>query len=140
MSKNKSHLRWQNIIISQLGHANKLIIALAIGSIGYILNFVKEEEVNLICSQKIAFWLGGLLTLTSIALGLFTVINRLSDFKLTAQIARNRETEKREGIYAARQKSLKKGRLTWKLFTWQVVTFIFGFVLILMIVLIELKM
>ena len=139
MEDNKSYLKWQDIRISQLGFANNLIIALAIALLGYIIDFIQTDNLILTCFQKILFWLGCSLILISIGLGIFVVINRLEDFKLTAKIARKRETGERDGIESDRLKSKRLGEKTWNGFIWQIVTFIVSFLVLITMLLISLK-
>ncbi|ARV13960.1 hypothetical protein [Polaribacter sp. SA4-12] len=139
MEENKSFLKWQNIRISQLGFANNLIIALAIGLLGYIIDFIQTDNLTLTSVQKFLFWIGCSLIIISIGLGIFVVLNRLEDFKLTARIARKRETEELNEIESDRIKSKKLGKITWNGFIWQIVTFIVSFSLLIAMVLISLK-
>lgn len=138
MTKKDSFVRWQNIRITQLGFANNLLIALGVTLIGFTLDFIQTDQQILIFTQKFLFWVGISSSIVSIGLGLFVVINRLEDFKLTAQIARNRENETTSGINVDRTQTNKLGKRTWCCFIWQVVTFSVGFLLLLIMVLIEL--
>ena len=137
MSKQDSFIRWQNITINQLGFVNNLIVVLAIGLIGYSINFIQNEKIILISVQKVFFWIGGILLLSSITLGILTSINRLRDFKLTAKIARKRESKQLEDIEENREKSKELGIVTWSLLISQIITFGIGFILTLITVIIE---
>jgi len=139
MDENTSYLKWQNIRISQLGFANNLIIALAVALLGYIIDFIQTENLTLTCLQKFLFWIGCSLIIISIGLGIFVVLNRLEDFKLTARIARKRENKERDGIENDRIKSKGLGEKTWNGFIWQVSTFIVSFLILLTMILISLK-
>jgi hypothetical protein len=70
-------------------------------------------------------------------MGLKLVINRLDDFKITAKIARKRETNKREGIEEDRKKVKEIGEKTWNLLIWQISTFFASLICTLVIILIE---
>jgi len=139
MKNNKSYLKWQGIRISQLGFTNNLIIALAIATLGFTIDFVQTENLTLSSVQKFLFWIGCSLVLISISLGIFVAINRLEDFKLTANIARKRETEKRDEIENDRIEAKRLGRKTWNGFIGQIVTFIVSFLFLIIMVLISLK-
>ena len=139
MSTGESFIRWQNIRISQLGFANNLVIGITIALLGFTIDFIQGDNISLNYFQKLLFWIGCFTTLASIGIGLSVVLNRLDDFKLTAQIARKRNTVKLEGIENERAKAKLLGRKTWNLFIWQVSTFIVGFLLLLILVLIELR-
>ena len=106
---------------------NNLIIGLSIAQIGYIVNFIQSDNLVLNCLQKKLFWFGGGLSLVSIALGIFVVFNRLEDFRLTAKIAKNRESNIIESLETDRNKSTKLGKKSWNAFIWQTSTFIIGF-------------
>ncbi|WP_422353887.1 hypothetical protein [Roseivirga pacifica] len=136
---NESYIRWQNIRITQLGFANNLILGISIALIGFMLDFLQTDDLVLNSCQKFLFWVGGSLTLVSIGFGLYVVFNKLDDFRLTAQIARKRETGKTDGIEDDRTESKVLGTKTWNCFIWQVSTLIVGFLLNLVLVLIEIK-
>ena len=138
MTNKDSFVRWQNIRITQLGFANNLLIALGVTLIGFTLDFIQTDQLILNLTQKFLFWVGISLGILSIGLGLFVVINRLEDFKLTAQITRKRENEKTSGIKEDRTQTKILGKRTWCCFIWQVVTFSVGFLLLLIMILIEL--
>ena len=135
----KSYLKWQDIRITQLGYANNLIIALAIALLGFTIKFIQTEDLILSNFQKVLFWIICALIIISIGLGIFVVLNSLEDFKLTAQIARKRETNERDGIENDRLDSKKLGKKTWNCFIWQIVTFLVSFLCLLILVLISLK-
>jgi hypothetical protein len=139
MEENISYSKWQNIRISQLGFANNLIIALGVALLGYIIDFIQTENLILTCLQKSLFWVGCSLIIFSISFGIFVVLNRLEDFKLTARIARKRESKERDGIENDRIESKKLGKKTWNRFIWQISTFIVSFLILLVMVLISLK-
>jgi hypothetical protein len=98
---NESYIRWQNIRITQLGFANNLIITLTVASLGYLMNFINSHNI-LNFFQKLLFWISSTLLIFSCFVGLLVIINRLEDFKITAQIAKKRESQLSEV-------SMKKG-------------------------------
>ena len=132
----ESFIRWQNILINQLSFVNNLVITLNIGVLGYLINFIQNVTI-LNCFQKFFFWIASVLIICSLSTGLILVINRLDDFKITAKIARKRETNKREGIEEDRKKAKKKRKKTWNLLIWQVSTFFASLICTLVIILIE---
>lgn len=136
MADNDSYVRWQNIRITQLGFANNLIILLAVALLGFGISFLKDIT-TLNSYQKFFFWCGSTLVLTSIGFGIVVIINRLDDFKKTAQISRKRETGNRTGIENERQETEELGERTWNYFITQVSTFLIGFLCLLFLVLIE---
>lgn len=132
----ESFIRWQNILINQLSFVNNLVITLNIGVLGYLINFIQNVTI-LNCFQKFFFWIASVLIICSLSTGLILVINRLDDFKITAKIARKRETNKREGIEEDRKKAKEIGKKTWNLLIWQVSTFFASLICTLVIILIE---
>jgi len=129
-----SFVRWQAITIAQLGFTSNLILTLAVASLGFSLTLVKDNDVTSYCWARclLVFAIIGLLA--SVALGIWCSINRLADFRKTAQIARGREKLRAitsEQDKAASEKELNEGRKkvkklgnrTWTLFYWQVGTF-----------------
>jgi hypothetical protein len=136
MTDNDSYVRWQNIRITQLGFANNLIILLAVALLGFGISFLKDTT-TLNSYQKFFFWCGSTLVLISIGFGIAVIINRLDDFKKTAQISRKLETGNRTGIESERQETKELGERTWNYFITQVSTFVIGFLCLLFLVLIE---
>ncbi|MGG7035137.1 MAG: hypothetical protein ACI7YS_08085 [Flavobacterium sp.] len=132
----QSFIRWQGILISQLGFANNLVIGLNVGVLGYLMNFIKNATI-LNGFQKILFWTTCLSIVVSLLTGLILVINRIDDFKITAKIARKRETNNREGIEQDRNESKEIGKKTWNLFVWQISTFFVSLICALVLILIE---
>ncbi|MBD3653612.1 hypothetical protein [Kangiella sp.] len=61
----------------------------------------------------------------SVGLAVWCAINRLRDFRATAQIARSRYKEEPIG-FNARQETAVLGQLSWRLFWWQLVLFVIG--------------
>ncbi len=131
--KNASYTRWQNIRITQLGFANNLIIGLSVGSLGYLMNFINNTN-SFNTFQKILIWIDCPLLLISCLVGLLLIINRLEDFKITAQIVRKREFEENMNIEILRSLTKELGEKTWNLFIWQVSTFFAGFVSLIIII------
>lgn len=123
MDKNSTYGRWENYRIAQLSFINNLIIALSVALIAYIFNFLKQPNVLFNYSQKILFWFGTLLIVISIIVGILIAINRLQDFRLTAQIARNREKNNRENIENDRNSVQIMGKKTWNGFICQILSF-----------------
>jgi len=137
MGDNQSYLRWQKIRITQLGYTNNLIIALAIGLLAFIVSYIQTEGLELSYLQKYFFWSGTGLSISSIGLGIYVVVNRLEDFRLTAQIARNREKNKRDTIDSDRIKTAKLGKRTKITFILQIATFLIAFLLLLIMIILE---
>lgn len=138
MEKQDKYIRWQAIRINQLGFINNLAIGLSLCLLAYNFNFILPDDIELNCLQKVLFWISALLTVVSVFIGLILSINRLEDFRLTAQIARKEEKKETENIEIDRVKSEKLGNKTWCLFTWQIATFLIGFLTSAIYIIIEL--
>ena len=130
-----SFIRWQSIAINQLGYANGLILTFAAASLGFALGIIKDVRYVPGCWSKAFMLLSCVSLLLSVSLGLVCIFNRLSDFRLTARIARVRETQERDGAVSElnsqsleelRMKVKKVGENTWRLFLWQLGTFVLG--------------
>jgi hypothetical protein len=103
-----------------------------------VITFLEDVSSLTIC-QKFFFWSSCILILVSIGFGIALIVNRLNDFKITAQIALRIKNGKRDGIENDRQESKEMGKQTWNYFTIQVSTFLVGFLCLLILVLIEYK-
>ena len=138
LEKSDKYIRWQAIRIKQLGFINNLVLGLSLGLLAYNFKLILPDEIQLNCFQKILFWISSLLTLISVFIALILAINRLEDFRLTAQIARKEEKNQSENIEIDRKKSDKLGKKTWCLFIWQIATFFIGLLTSAIYIIIEL--
>ena len=122
-----SFVRWQSITITQLGYAVNLILTFATASLGFILSMVKDRGFKPDCWGRGFLDFSGLALGVSVAVGLGCVVNRLADFRKTAQIARFRQKwpERKEPLFIRRmrRRTKKLGKRTWQLFCWQVSSF-----------------
>lgn len=131
-----SFIRWQSTTIAQLGYAVGLILALTAASLGFTLSLVKDCAFRPGCWGKCSLIFAAVSFLLSMALGVWCVINRLCDFRKTTEIARKREKWERSGevskesidsrLRPCQLKTKKLGRITWRLFCFQVGTFLAG--------------
>jgi hypothetical protein len=137
MDKKSTYGKWENHRISQLSYINNLVIGLSVALIGYVFDFIKPSNIIFNCIQKFFFWIGVLLIIASVIIGLLVAINRLEDFRLTAKIARSREKNNRENIQADRNEAKIIGKKTWDGFVWQIVTFGISFLSFSITILIE---
>ncbi|PZW37596.1 hypothetical protein LX95_02878 [Mesonia algae] len=120
--------RWQLVRINQLTFINNLILGLSLGLLAYVFNFVQSDEIIFSCIQKILFWIGCITSLCSIALALLLALNRLKDFRKTANLVRKLEKKDLDEKNKSRQITDNLGKTTWKLFYWQIATFCISFV------------
>lgn len=123
----ESSIRWQGRTIEQFGYALNLILGLSVAAIGYELSLLLDEEFKRAGWQNCLFIISMLSLLLSVAVGLWCVVNRLLDFRATAETARNRE----DGASALELQPLRTltctlGKRTWLLFWWQIAAFGIG--------------
>jgi len=132
-------VRWQGITITQFGYAINLILTFATAALGFSIALVRDKEFRELLPQHCGKWLliGVLISFAaSIVAGLLCVLNRLRDFRTTAQIARRRQKLETGTDSAQTDAELDKaseeagelGEQTWKFFWTQVVTFGIGMV------------
>ena len=120
--RNSRVVRWQGRSIAQLGFVNNTILALTTASIGFA---VSRES----CGWR--WWvllLGIMCLVVSAGLALWCAVNRLKDFRESAQLARGRMGVM-DGV-ERRRKNRKRGDLTWTLLYYQLRTFAVGALLI----------
>lgn len=120
----ESFIRWQEITRNHFSSVANLILALATGLLAFQSTLLLEHKLSVPC----AFWLATaslIFLATSVAIALWCLVNRLRDFRLTAQIARRREKGETE-LQEFREKSKSLGKFTWGLFWFQVALFGLG--------------
>jgi uncharacterized membrane protein YhaH (DUF805 family) len=139
-------IRWQLLTQTQLSNTNNLILGLTVGFLAFSvsktdLKFPKD------CLLLIFFILSYLLLLISILTGLLLTYSRLYDFRKTKEIIKkkrrrfeNDENERENltfeiSMLTKETKSL--GRITWCLLHWQLLTFLIGSTLNLIVILIQ---
>jgi hypothetical protein len=130
-----SFIRWQSITIGQLTYAINLILSFSVATLAFQVILLLSDKFNPTSWQKCAFFVSLALLAASFAFGVWVVINRLRDFRITMKAAREREKLERKG---AREEEIEKeiepyrvlyrklGERTWCLFWWQVGTFSAG--------------
>lgn len=117
----QSFIRWQAATREHFTLTSSVALGLATG----LLAFLSERFLSGPRPSCIALIFGAaalLVLAVSIALALWCSINRLRDFRATAQIARHRA--KNEVVPEADRLETKAlGDFSWKLFWWQLVLF-----------------
>ena len=88
--KSDSFVRWQSVTREQLGAITNLVLGLATGMIAFESTLLLESKLVERCAFSFGIVSLALLVL-SVGIALWCAINRLRDFRLTAQIARRRE-------------------------------------------------
>ncbi len=131
--KNESFVRWQGRTVDQLSFVNNLFVGLSTGMLIFLIQFAFSHNGRFVNIEK---WLN-VCSIVLIFFSLFTggllAINRLYSFRLTSEIARNRESNGREGIEEKRSLAKKRDRRTWILLWTQIISFILGGLLLLII-------
>jgi|HubBroStandDraft_4_1064222.scaffolds.fasta_scaffold14353_4 hypothetical protein len=128
---NDSFVRWQKIAIDHFGYCTNLILVLAVAALGYTLTFAKDPDF---VGAKPRCYLGVLLLVglfglcVSIICGLCCMVNRLLDFRGTAQRAKNSPDALSKEVLD------RKGDLTWSLFYGQTGAFLVAVLLIAVVV------
>lgn len=138
-------VRWQATAIAQMGFVGNLILGLAVAALGFGLNSAKEGRYSHECWARCLLVLGCISILASISTGICWAVNRLKDFRITAQIAKlsekweaNCASEAESEEYRQNRDSLKDKRAqakvlderTWTLFYLQLWTFGIGVLLL----------
>jgi hypothetical protein len=117
-------IRWQNRTIEQMGYAVNLILGLAVATLGFSHNLLSSSpEFTPIDFAKFCFTSSLFSTVTLIILGIWCVITRLEDFRITKDVARAEERASPTGQNGPRSKMNNLGKRTWILFRWQWRTF-----------------
>ena len=124
----ESFVRWQGITITQLGYAVNLILGFATASLGFSLTLLKDKDFVPKGWGKWLFLLSLGSLLLSILFGIWCVINRLRDFRETAQIAKDRERLDDIKLQQRQDDAKKRGECTWLLFKIQFWSFTAGLV------------
>lgn len=124
-TKNESFIRWQNITIQQLGSVSNLILVLSTGLLAFQTPLLLQNKLNHCFSFTLSIS-SLFILLLSVIIAVFCALNRLKDFRLTAQIARKRETNEDENLDEMRNQSTSLGACTWVLFNIQIWSFTAG--------------
>jgi hypothetical protein len=80
--------RWQKIQIDQFGYALNLFLTFAVAALGYWFALLKDDSFDLAGSAEFWFLMSFFMLLIAIFGGGYCVLNRLADFRGTAQRAR----------------------------------------------------
>lgn len=120
----ESFIRWQAVTRNHFSSVSNLILGLATGLLGFLVSGFASPQPSTKC-LLVVNTISLVLLALSVALAVWCAINRLRDFRTTAQIARSRS--KNKDIFLDDRENLKIiGQLSWRLFWWQLVLFGFG--------------
>lgn len=131
-TKNRdSFIRWQGRTIEQLGYALNLILGLSVAALGYELSILLNGDFERAGWQNCLFVISLLFLFLSVAVGLCCVVNRLKDFRATAETAYKREDGASDvKLQPLRTLTCTLGKRTWFLFRCQIVAFGIGILLL----------
>lgn len=120
----ESFVRWQAITRDYFSSVSNLVLGLATGLLAFLVSGLNSSQPHAKCLLILGTVSLALLA-ASVVLAVWCSINRLRDFRATAQIARSRSKDEPVAS-GARQESKIMGQLSWRLFWWQLVLFGFG--------------
>jgi hypothetical protein len=122
--ENDSFVRWQGITREQFSATTNLVLGLGTGLLAFESTLLLDKKLEAACSVSLGV-ASLLLLFVSVAIGLFCAVNRLSDFRLTAQITKN-SSEENKKVEEMRKRAGAMGTWTWRLFWAQLAFFGFG--------------
>lgn len=138
--------RWQQLTINQLSITNNLFLTFTTGFLAFC---VTRTGIILPtkCCVLLGFILGYSLLIAALISGTMLTMNRLKDFRKTKELIKLRRQKHEEKnadeienlknkIIILESENIKIGVDTWKLFKWQVWTFISGCIVMLTMILI----
>ena len=111
-------VRWQGHTVAQLGSVNNTVLTLTTASLGFAVS--RESSTW----TQWALWVGTAFLLISVVFALCCAVNRLSEFRESARLARRKMNlaERRE----RRRKNRRRGTWTWILLHLQLWCFAIG--------------
>lgn len=108
-----SFIRWQKVTREHLGGLINLVLGLATGLLAFESTLLLEKKFT--APGAFDFGLSAVVLLSaSIGFALWCAVNRLSDFRLTTQIALGREKGATD-LEEKRKESRLLGKTTWRL-------------------------
>ena len=122
--KTSSFTQWQEVTRDHLGGLINIVLGLATGLLAFESTLLLERKFTAPCAFGFGLLAVGLLS-ASVWFALWCAVNRLSDFRLTAKIAREREKGATD-LEEKREKSRLLGEITWRLLNAQLWLFGLG--------------
>lgn len=127
----ESSIRWQGRTIEQLGYALNLLLGLGVAALGFEVSLILNKNFHHTGWQNCILSISLLALVLSVAVGLWCVLNRLHDFRATAETARKRENGASDiELQPLRTLTRTLGKRTWVLFKLQLWTFGLGVLLL----------
>jgi hypothetical protein len=125
----ESFRHWQARSIDQKQSASSLLLGLAGGAVAFTGGMLAQAKGYVGNLESLVYKADLILNALSITAGLAFTLNRVRDFDLTSQVARQRERDpKHASLKAMRATTRKWGRMTRRLYRWQVILFWMGMV------------
>jgi len=122
MSKS-SFIRWQGRSIDQLRSSSHLFLALAGSALAFSATLLQRCSPLTFLGSAL-YHVQALGFLVSLLTGILLSVNRTSDFRTTARIARLREKDPNDNtLQALRDRSNELGTKSWKLYRLQLYSF-----------------
>lgn len=120
----ESFVRWQTVTRDYFSSVSNIVLGLATGLLAFLVSGLTPSQATSKC-LLIVGTCSMVFLAASVGLAVWCAINRLRDFRATAQIARSRS--KGDPVATdARQETKVLGQLSWRIFWWQLVLFGFG--------------
>ncbi len=120
-TENEPYTRWQGFRINQLGLCISLFLSFAVATLGFSLHLLVQSEFPITsCYAKVFFVFSAVFGLLSILLGSIACVTRLTDFRITAKVARRPSDSESDHL---RDCYVRLGKWTWRLFKGQLVLF-----------------
>jgi hypothetical protein len=131
----ESFIRWQGRTIEQFGYALNLILGLSVAALGYELSFLLNKEFDKNCLQIFCSLISLFFLFFSILFGLWCVVDRLRNFRVTAKVAYKREDgASKLDLQPLRALTEALGKRTWLLFQLHIWAFGIGILFLILAV------
>ena len=124
-AKNKeAFIRWQQKQIEESSKLNNLLIAASFATIGFVITQLVRDDFKFrdIWSQGLIVY-GAIGNIITISFLIWHIFNRLKGFRITTQIARNKQLNKIDILEMLRAKNRKVDKRTKVLFSTSIVLF-----------------
>lgn len=122
MPTNERFVRWQATLREHLSYAVNLFLTFSVAALGYGFSLVRDKTFIPVGCVRCLFLMSLFLLWASIVLGMLCVLNRLRDFRGTAQRVRgvvDKSIPEKEYLD-------RLGEITWNLFYCQCMAFGLG--------------
>lgn len=113
-------IRWQKTAVDQLSYTLNLLFTLTIAALGYIFALLRDKDFVPGSSAKGSLLLSLVVLMFAALCGFTCILNRLRDFRGTAQRAKGSEDP------PSRDELRGVGRVTWALFYTHCISFGLG--------------